>query len=99
MRGTHPCTKTETTTSPGFSLSCAHESDPPPLDQAGCPMHIPQGAQLDLTSLESIWVTLSHFPAMGEVHCEYESWTMSLTQASLQLAWFKPLDQPTFEEL
>ena len=46
-------------------------------------------------------VTISHFPVMGEGCCEYQSQTialMSLTLASLQLAWLKPLDQPDSEE-
>ena len=84
---------------PAFSLLWADESDPPPLVQAGWPMHIPQGAQLDFASLGSIQVTLSHFPAMGEVHCEYESQTVSLTWATPQSAQLEPLDQPDFEDL
>ena len=39
---------------------------------------------------------------MGEVCCEYQSWTIamtSLTQAPLQLAWLEPLDPPDSEEL
>ena len=62
-------------------------------------MHIPWGAQLDFNSLESIWVALSHFPVMGEVHCEYKSQLVSLTQAPLQSAWLEPLDQSNCEDL
>ena len=69
-----------------FSLSWADESDPPPMEQAGWPMNICQGPQLDFASLESIWKTLSHFPVMGEVYCEYESQTVTLTWAPLQSA-------------
>ena len=64
-------------------------------------MSMSLGSQLDFASLESIQVTTLHFPVMGEVHCEYQSWTvalMSLTQAPLQLAQPKPLDQPDSEE-
>ena len=66
-------------------------------EQADWPMNVPLGAQLDFASLESLQVTISHYPAMGEVQCEYQSWTialMSLTQMSLQLALPKPPDQP-----
>ena len=43
---------------------------------------IPLGAQLDLHSLGSLQVTISHGPAAGEVHYEYHS--QVITQASLQ---------------
>ena len=84
----------ETTVSPGFSLLWADGSDALPLEQAGWSMHI----QLDFASLGSMQVTLSHFPVMGQVWCEYKSQTMSLTWATPQLAQLKPLDQPNFEE-
>ena len=83
---------------PGFSLSWADESDSPPPEQADWPMSIPQGLTV---SMRSIQVIISHFPVMGEVHCEYQSQTIaltSLTWAPLQLAWLEPLDQPDSEE-
>ena len=60
-------------------------------------MSIPLGAQLNCASLESLQVTISHYPVTGKVQCEYQSQTialMSLTQASLQLALPKIPDQP-----
>ena len=78
---------------PGFSLSWVDESGSPLPQQADWPMSVPLGAQLDCASLDSLQVTILHFPAMGEVQCEYQSWTValtSLTQVSLQLALPKP---------
>ena len=49
---------------------------------------IPLRAQLDLCSLGSLQVTVSHDPAVGEVHYEYQSQVM--TWVSLQLPLFKP---------
>ena len=49
---------------------------------------IPLGAWLDLCSLGSLQITISHRPAAGEVHYEYLSWVVM--QTSLQLAMFKP---------
>ena len=69
---------------PDFFLSWADESDSPPLEQADWPMSIPPGAQLDFISLGSIQVTISHFPVMGEVHCEYQSKTV----AQMSLTWY-----------
>ena len=61
------------------------------------PQTYPLGAQLDFASLESLQVTISHYPVMGEVWCEYQFQTialMSLTQTPLSRALPKTLDQP-----
>ena len=55
-------------------------------------MSISLGAQLDFASLESLKVTISHYPVTGEVTCASQSWTIALM--SLQLTLPKPLDQP-----
>ena len=92
----------ETTATPGFSLLWADESDSPPPEQADWPMNIPW----ELNWILPPWGPyrwLSHiFQWQVSVHCEYQTWTIaliSLTQAPLQLAQPKPLDQPDSEEL
>ena len=56
---------------------------------------IPLGTQLSLCSLGSLWVTISHGPAVGKMCYEYQS--QMITQALLQLPLFepsKPSDSP-----
>ena len=87
--------------SPGFSLPWMDGSDLPQPEQADWPMNVHSGAQLDFASLWSIQVIISHFPVMGEVHCEYQSQTialMSLTWEPLQLAQVVLPDQLDSEE-
>ena len=59
------------------------------------------GSPIDLSSLGSLQVTISHYPAMGEVQYQYQSWVIA--QISLQLTLSKPSDQldcpPQIEEL
>ena len=43
------------------------------LTHAGLVRGIPPGVQLDLCSLESLQVTISHGLVVGEVHYEYQS--------------------------
>ena len=60
-------------------------------------MSIPLGVQLDLATLASMQVTISHYPATGKVQYKYQSETValiSLAQTSLQLALPKPSHQP-----
>ena len=64
-------------------------------------MSIALAAQLDFDSLGSTQVTISHFPVIGEICCEYQSWTISLTsltQVPLQLAHATLPDQLDSEE-
>ena len=49
---------------------------------------IPLEEQLDIHSLGSLQVTISHVPAAEEVCYKYQSWVVM--QPSLQLALFKP---------
>ena len=58
---------------PGFSRSWANESSSSLPEQADWPMSIPLGAQLDFASLESLQVTISHYPVTGKLQCEYLS--------------------------
>ena len=76
--------------SPGFTLSWADESRPPPLEDAEWPVSIPLGAQLELTSMWSMQVTISHYPVMGEVQYQYQS--QVIAQMSLQVTPSKPSD-------
>ena len=77
-----------------------------PMPRAQPPISVtassePLGTQLDFASFGSIQVTISHFPVMGKVCCEYQSQTVvltSLTQASLPLTQPKSPDQPVSEE-
>ena len=65
------------------------------LPLAGLVRGIPLGARLDLHSLGSLQVTISHGLVVREVCYEYQSWV--ITQASLQLPQFetsKPFDSP-----
>ena len=66
---------------PAIPLQFAHSK----VNQtcAGLVRGISLGAQLDLCSLGSLQVTISHGPAAGEVCYEYQSWV--ITQMSLQL--------------
>ena len=52
---------------PGFTLLCVHESDSSPPEQADWCSSVPPGAKLDFASLESLQVTISHYPVMGKV--------------------------------
>ena len=58
-------------------------------------------AWLDLCSLGSLQVTISHYPVVRKVWCEYQSWV--ITQASLQMPQFDPLEPsdspPRIQEL
>ena len=56
---------------PWFTLSWANESGSPPPKQVNWPLSIPLGAQLDFASLESLQVTISHYPVTGEVTVPY----------------------------
>ena len=78
---------------PGFSLLWVDELGSPTPEQVDWPMSGPLEAQLDFASLGCLQVTILHFPVMGKICCEYQSWTISLTQASSPLALPKPQDQ------
>ena len=52
---------------PGFTHSWADESGPPLLEKADTPVNIPLRAQLDLSSIASLQVIVSHNLKMGEV--------------------------------
>ena len=85
----------------GFSFQWADESDSSLPEQADRPMNLPWVAQLDFASLGSIQVTISHFPVMGKVHCQYQLQTvalMSLTWVPLHLSQPICLDQLHSEE-
>ena len=62
---------------------------------------IPLGAQLDLCSLGSLQVSISHGPVARKVHYEHQS--QVIMQVSLQLALFKPSEPsnspPRIQEL
>ena len=55
---------------------------------AGLARYIPLGVQLDLCSLGSLQITISHGPVVGEVWYEYQS--QVITQVLLQLPQFEP---------
>ena len=57
---------------------------PTPLEDVDSLISIPMGAQLDLSSLGSLQVVISHNPVIGEVQYQYQSRVIS--QTSLQLA-------------
>ena len=80
---------------PGIACSQANQT------HAGLVRAICLGAQLDVCSLGSLQVTISHGLAVGEVHYEYQSWV--ITQASLLLPLFKPSEPsdspPRIQEL
>ena len=62
----------------------AVKSWPPPLEDAGSPLHIPQGAWLDLSSLGSIQVVITQNTLRGEL--QYHSQTRVISQTSLHIA-------------
>ena len=91
---------------PGFTLLWADESEPLPLEGLDWPVSMSIEAQLGLTTVGSLQVTISHYPVMGKVWCQYQSQTiaqMCLVQTSLQLTLSKPSDlldsSPQIEEL
>ena len=77
---------------PGFTDLLADEANQHPLEEVDSPVNIPLVAQLDLNSLGSLQVIVSHNPMTGEVQYQYQSRVISWM--SLQLAPSKPLDQP-----
>ena len=54
-------------TPPGFSELLAGKSGPPHLEDADSPIGVPQGAQLDLSSLGSMQVVITHNILMMEL--------------------------------
>ena len=71
--------------------------EPPPLEEVDWPESMPIGVQLALTTVESLQVTISHYPTMGKVQCQYQYQTIaftSLAQTSQQLDLPKLSDQP-----
>ena len=70
---------------PGFTLSWADESDPYPLEDTALPVLIPMGAQLDLSSLETLQVLVSHNTIMRKVQYQYQSMGASMTSLQLDL--------------
>ena len=65
---------------------------PIPLGDAALLVSIPTGAQLDLSSLETLQVILSHNTMMGEVQDQYQ--LMVAVMMSLQLDLSKSPDHP-----
>ena len=67
----------------------------------GLARHVPIGAWLDICSLGSLQLTISHDLVVGEVWYEYQSWV--IIQVSLQLPQFEPLEPsdspPRIQEL
>ena len=58
-----------------------------PLEDADHPMDISLDSQLDLTFLGSREWMVSHYPAKGKVHFQYQTWV--ITQVTLQLTLTK----------
>ena len=79
---------------PGFTCSLADESSQAPLEDADLPVSTSLGAQLDLSSLGSLKVTVFHYPVMGEVQYQYLS--QVIAQTSLQLTLSEPSEQPDY---
>ena len=65
---------------------------PTPLEDVDLSVNIPLGSSLDLSSLGSLQVIVSHNHMTEEVWYQYQSRVVS--QMSLQLAPSEPLDQP-----
>ena len=70
----------------GFACSQANQT------HVGLLTGIPLGVQLDLCSLGSLQVTISHGLVLGKVCYEYQSWM--ITQVLLQLPLFEPSKPP-----
>ena len=77
---------------PGFTRSWVDKSDTSPLEDTDSLVSIPLGAWLDISSLGSMHVIISHNPMMGEVQYQYQSRVISWM--SLQMAPSKSSDQP-----
>ena len=62
-----------------FMESLVSESGLPPLEDAGSPLGIPQGAQLDLSFLGSMQVVMTQNTLTGEMWCHYQTRVISQT--------------------
>ena len=76
----------------GFTCSWVDKSGPPPLEDKDLLVNITLGAQLYLSSLGSLQVTVSHHLMMGEIQYQYQS--MVISSMSLQLDLSKCSDHP-----